>query len=66
MVFLDTKIVATPMVNKIIITTDMYSKQTDTHHSCHSKSQTKNIFIGVTDRIRRNCYDIKTDRIRRN
>ena len=38
MVFLDTKIVATPMANKNVITTDMHSKKADTHHSCHSKS----------------------------
>ena len=40
----------------------MYSKKTDTYqylipNSCHRKHQTKNISIGVADRIRRNCSD---------
>ena len=40
----------------------MYSKKTDTHqylspNSCHPKNQTRNIPIGVADRIRRNCSD---------
>ena len=40
----------------------MYSKKTDTHqylspNLCHPKNQTKNISIGVADRIRRNCSD---------
>ena len=62
-VFLDTKIVATPIANKkVVITTDLYSKKTNTHqylspNSCHPKNQTKNIPIGVADRIWRNCYD---------
>ena len=64
MVFLDTTIVATLIVDKkVVITTDMHSKKTDTHqylspNSCHPNDQTKNISIGVADRIRRNCSDI--------
>ena len=47
---------------KVVITTDMYSKQTDTHqylsfNSCHPKTQTKNISTGVANRIRRSCFD---------
>ena len=44
MVFLDTKIVATPVADKkVVITTDMYSEKTDTHqyfspNLCHSKN----------------------------
>ena len=43
MVFLDTKIIATP-ISEVVITTDIYSKKTDTHqylnpNSCHPKSQ---------------------------
>ena len=44
MVFLDTKIVATPIADKkVVITTDMYYKKTDTHqylspNSCHPKN----------------------------
>ena len=63
MIFLDTKIIATPISDKqVVITTDMYSKKTDTHqylnpNSCHPKNQTKSIPIGVADRIRRNCSD---------
>ena len=63
MVFLDTNVVATPIADeKVVITTDMYSKKTDTHHylspnSCHSKNQTKNISIRVADKIRRNWSD---------
>ena len=44
MVFLDTKIIATPISEKqVVITTDIYSKKTDTHqylnpNSCHPKS----------------------------
>ena len=47
MVFLDRNIVATLIADKkFVITTDMYSKKTDTHqylspNSCHPKSQTK-------------------------
>ena len=63
MVFLDTKIVATPIPDKkVVITTDMHSKRTDTlpylsPNSCHPKNETKSISIGVVDRIRRNCSD---------
>ena len=63
MIFLDTKIIATPISDKqVVITTDMYSKKTDTHqylnpNSCHPKNQTKSIPIGVADTIRRNCSD---------
>ena len=63
MIFLDTKIIATPISDKqVVITTDMYSKKTDTHqylnpNSCHCKNQTKSIPIGVADRTRRNCSD---------
>ena len=63
MVFLDTKISTTPISeNRVILTTDIYSKKTDTHQylnpkSCHPDSHTKNIPIGVADRIRRNCSD---------
>ena len=44
MIFLDTKIIATPISDKqVVITTDMYSKKTDTHqylnpNSCHPKN----------------------------
>ena len=61
MILLDTKIVTAPIADKkIVITTDMYSKKPDTHqylipNSCHPKNQTKNISIGVADKIRRNC-----------
>ena len=61
--FLDTKIIATPISEKqVVITTDIYSKKTDTHqylnpNSCHPKSQIMSIPIGVADRIRRNCSD---------
>ena len=63
MVFLVTNIVAKAIADKkVVITTDMYSKKTDTQqylspNSCHPKNQTKNISIGVADRIRRNCSD---------
>ena len=62
MLLLDTKILVTPMASKNIITTYMYPRKKDTHqylspNQCHSKSQTKNIPIGVTDRITRNCLD---------
>ena len=63
MIFLDTKIIATLISDKqVVITTDMYSKKTDTHqylnpNSCHPKNQTKSIPIVVADRIRRNCSD---------
>ena len=63
MVFLDTKIVATPIGDKKVVSTkDMYSKITDTHQYlspslCHPKNQTKNISIGVANRISRNCSD---------
>ena len=63
MIFLDTKIIATPISDKqVVITTDMYSKKTDTHqylnpNSCHPKNQTKSMPIGVADRIRCNCSD---------
>ena len=63
MVFLDTKIIATPISEKqVVITTDIYSKKTDTHqylnpNSCHPKSQIMSIPIRVADRIRRNCSD---------
>ena len=46
-VFLYTKIVATPIADeKVVITTGMYSEEKDTHqylspNSCHSKNQTK-------------------------
>ena len=67
-VFLDTRIVATPIADKkVVITKDMYSKKSNTHHyisrnSCHPKNQTKSIPIGVADRIRRNCsYNITND-----
>ena len=61
MVFLDKNIIATLIVDKkVVITTDMYSKKTNTHqylspNSCHPKFRTKNISLGVADRIRRNC-----------
>ena len=67
MIFLDTKIVTTPIAHKkVVITTDMYSKKMDTHQnlspdSCHPKNQTKNIPIGKADRIRWNCSDIIND-----
>ena len=44
MVFLDTKIIATPIADKkVVITTDMYSKITGTHqylspNLCHPKN----------------------------
>ena len=63
MVFLDTKIVATPIEDeKVVITTDMHSKKMETHqyispNSCHPKNQSKNIPIEVANRIRRNCSD---------
>ena len=63
MVFLDTKIIATAIVDtKVVITTDMYSTKTDTHqylipNLCHPKNQIKKVPIGVADRIRRNCSD---------
>ena len=64
MIFLDTKIIAIPISDKqVVITTDMYSKKTDTHqylnpNSCHPNNQTKSsIPIAVADRIRRNCSD---------
>ena len=63
MVFLETKIVATPLEDKkVAIETDMYLKKTDTHqyhspNSCHSKSQIKDISIRLAERIRRNCSD---------
>ena len=47
---------------KVVITTDMYSKKTDTYQylspdSCHPKIQIKNTLIGLADKIRRNCSD---------
>ena len=45
----------------------MYSKKSNTHHyisrnSCHPKNQTKSRYIGVADRLRRNCpYNIIND-----
>ena len=63
MIFLDT-IVSTREIepNKVILTTDVYSKSTDTHQylnptSCHPKNQVDNIPIGVAERLRRNCSD---------
>ena len=57
MVFLDTKIVATLIPDKkVVITTDMHSKRTDTLQYL-SPNSTKNISIEVVDRIRRNCSD---------
>ena len=67
-VFLDTRIVATPIADKkVVITKDMYSKKSNAHHyiswnSCHPKNQTKSISIGLADRIRGNCsYNITND-----
>ena len=53
MVFLDTKIVATPLADRKVAITDTH--QYLNPNSCHSKYQTKNISFGVADRIRRNC-----------
>ena len=67
MVFLDTKVKATQISdNEVILTTDMYSKKTDTHQylnpkSCHPENHTKSIPIGVADRIRGNCSDNVTN-----
>ena len=55
MVFLDTKIVATPLADRKVAITDTH--QYLNPNSCHSKYQTKNISFGVADRIRRNCSD---------
>ena len=53
MVFLDTKIVATPLADRKVAITDTH--QYLNPNSCHSKYQTKNVSFGVADRIRRNC-----------
>ena len=51
MVFLDVKVVATPIAEqKVVITIDMYSKKMDTRQylspdSCHPKNQTKSISV---------------------
>ena len=63
MIFLDTKVSpVTAGEGKVLLSTDMYSKKTDTHQylnpkSCHPRSQIDGIPIGVADRIRRNCSD---------
>ena len=63
MVFLDTRVnVTTDSKGEVHLTTDIYSKKTDTHQylnpsSCHPKSQTENIPITVATRIRSNCSD---------
>ena len=63
MIFLDT-IVSTREIepNKVIISTNVYSKSTDTHQylnptCCHPKNQVDNIPIGVVERLRRNFSD---------
>ena len=62
-----TPIVVTPIADKkVVITTGMYSKKTGTHqylsaNSGHRKNQTKDTYIGVADRIRRNCSDNMND-----
>ena len=63
MVFLETKIVATPITGKsFVITTSMYSKKRHSYQhlnpkSYHTKNQIKNTPIVVANRIRRNCSD---------
>ena len=60
MVFLETKIVATPITGKsFVITTSMYSKKRHSYQhlnpkSYHTKNQIKNTPIVVANRIRRN------------
>ena len=55
MVFLNKKIVATPLADKKVVIKDTH--QYLNPNSCHTKDQTKNISFGVADRIRRNCSD---------
>ena len=43
MVFLDTKIVATPLADKKVVITDTH--QYLNPNSCHTKDQTKNIYL---------------------
>ena len=63
MVFLDTKVSTVESEEgHVFLTTDIYSKKTDTHQylnpkSCHPENQVRAIPIGVADRIRRNCSD---------
>ena len=63
MVFLDTKVIPIEVNDRhVTLSTDIYSKKTDTHQylsprSCHPLSQVNSIPIGVADRVRRNCSD---------
>ena len=63
MIFLDTRVNVSEDANDgAYLSTDMYSKKTDTHQylnpsSCHPKSQSENIPITVATRIRSNCSD---------
>ena len=67
LVFLDTEINVKQVDDeKIILVSDMYSKETDTHQylsplSCHPQNQTENIPLTVANRIRCNCSDNAED-----